>query len=52
LYNDNGRKILALQQTTSEQSIQIKEAYIKPFPHLYRFYRVLQATMEKEGFFH
>lgn len=52
LYNDNGKKILALQQTTSKQSTQIKEDFIKPFPYLYRFYRVLQTTMEKEGFFH
>jgi len=52
LYNENGKKILKLQRTTQEQSVGIKEAYIKPFPYLYRFYQVLEGEMEQQGFFH
>ena len=52
LYNGNGKKILKLQQTTREQSVGIKKPYIKPFPLMFRFYEVIEATMEKEGYFH
>ena len=52
LYNENGKKILHLQETTAEQSRVPKEQIIKPFPYMFRFYEVLEETMEKEGFFH
>jgi 5'-deoxynucleotidase YfbR-like HD superfamily hydrolase len=52
LFNENGKKILELQQTTLTQSISIKETFLKPFPYLYRFYRVIHDTMDKQGYFY
>lgn len=52
LYNQNGKKILEIQQTTKEQSISLKDSFIRPFPYMYRFFEVIETTMEKEGFFH
>ncbi len=52
LYNHNGKQILKLQKTTKKQSRQLKESYVKDFPCMYRFFLVIEQTMEKEGFFH
>lgn len=52
VFTENGKKVMHLQKTTSEQSRGLKENYLKPYPYLYRFYRVIEETMEKEGFFH
>ncbi len=52
LYNENGKKVLKLQQTTREESIRIKKPYVESYPILFRFFYVIQTTMEKEGYFH
>jgi len=51
IYNDNGKKIMHLQKTTKEQAHHHKAPYVSDYPCLKRFFEVIEATMDKEGFY-
>lgn len=52
LYNESGKRILQNNKTTLEQSIMVKESYLKPFPIMFHYYEYLHDWMIKEDFFH
>lgn len=51
IFNQNGKKILKLQNTTRKQSWEHKEPYLKSYKYLFRFLTVIEETMENEGYF-
>lgn len=51
LYNAEGKKILHTNGATREQADGLKEAYVKPYPSMKRFFEVLSEQMAQEGFY-
>jgi putative hydrolases of HD superfamily len=51
-YSPFGKAIFSINKTRIEDSMRIKENYIKPFPVMYEYYRILQQTMVDEGYFY
>jgi 5'-deoxynucleotidase YfbR-like HD superfamily hydrolase len=51
-YSQFGKTIFSINKTRLEDSIRIKDRFIRPFPVLYRYYTVLQQQMVDEGYFH
>lgn len=51
-YSPFGKAIFEINKTRFEDSMRFKEIYIKPFPVMYEYYRVLQQTMVDEGYFY
>lgn len=51
LYNENGRKVIANNNTTLEQSNSLKETYVQNYPFLKRFWEVVTAKMVEEKHF-
>lgn len=52
LYNEAGKRTLATLKATKDQHDRIKQPYVQEFPIIKRFFEVLSAQFEKEGFFH
>jgi 5'-deoxynucleotidase YfbR-like HD superfamily hydrolase len=51
IYNEEGKTINLLKKTTAEQSRSIKEPYLKEFPIMHAYNKIIQRCMEEEGFF-
>ncbi len=52
LYNELGKRILNMNKTTAEQSLNIKLPYMKDFPVIRHFTVIMQEVMVAERFFH
>lgn len=52
IYNSFGREIIHINKTSPEQSEISKENPIKPFPTMYRYYKIIHQAMIDEGFFY
>ncbi len=51
MYNDFGRQTFLTNKTTAKDAESIKDSYIKPFPLMYQYYKVIHGSMVEEGFF-
>jgi len=50
-YNKEGKLVLLNKKTTAYQSSSIKEPYLKEFPIIFAYNKIIQRCMEEEGFF-
>ncbi len=51
IYSEEGRQVLFKNKTTAYQSSSIKEPYLKEFPLMLAYNKIIQRCMEEEGFF-
>jgi len=51
IYNEAGKRVVRSNSTTAEQSASVKEPFIKHFPVMYQYYKIIHECMIDEGFF-
>tara|TARA_B100000745_G_C20152713_1_gene395146 strand:- start:54 stop:668 length:615 start_codon:yes stop_codon:yes gene_type:complete len=51
LYNERGRKTMAKNRTTIEQSESLKQPYVQDFPFIRIFSNTVTFVMKEEGYF-
>ncbi len=51
LYSEGGKEILHRNKTTIQNSVDVKEKYIAPFPIMYCYYQHIHNQMIEEGYF-
>jgi hypothetical protein len=51
LYHEDGKALVHKNNTYYDDHRRIKEPYIKDFPHMYAYCKVIMDKMLEEGFF-
>jgi 5'-deoxynucleotidase YfbR-like HD superfamily hydrolase len=51
IFNENGKKVLLRNGTTFEEHRRIKDPYVKNFPHIKNFIKIVGEEMLEQGFF-
>ncbi len=52
LYSNFGRKIIAINKQSAEQTYLLKHEVTKPFPFMHTYFTSIHEAMVNEGFFH
>ena len=52
VFDRYGKEVMRRNQTTREQAVKSKVQYLAPFPLIERYFAVLVAEMDQQGFFY